>query len=194
MSSLIKTGNKTAAIKTKERTRNRGRENKNGASPISSRGPVARTPHSPLAPTNLSLTAVVDKSTSKEAVSGSLRKTPHYSNTAEMAEKIGSLVARDFRYDDQEEETLISQFSTFFGMLGWTCEDNMAAIADDPFPRPESLGAKPEAVSMINPAMILYLQALSAYVKTVRNDVLYIYPSTTYNQLAVYNAKHQNSG
>ena len=30
--------------------------------------------------------------------------------------------------------------------------------------------------------------------KTVRNDNLYISPSTTYNQLAIYNAKHRNSG
>ena len=79
-------------------------------------------------------------------------------------------------------------------MLGWTCEDNMAAIADNPFPRPEALGAKPEAVSMINNAMILYLQAVSAFVKTVRNDDLYISPSTTYDQLAIYNAKYHNSG
>ena len=190
MSSLLKSVNKTAASKKKERNKNRVRENKNGESPISSRGSGARTPHSPLAPTNLSLTSVVIKSTSKEAVSGSLRKTPHYTNINILAEKIGSLIARDFRYDDKEEETLISQFTTFFGMLGWTCEDNMAAIAEDPFPRPETLGATTEAVSMINPAMILYLQALSMYIKTVRHDNLYISPSTTYDQLAIYSAKH----
>ena len=70
----------------------------------------------------------------------------------------------------------------------------MAEMAETPFPRPEELGAKPESVTMISPAMIIYLQALSAFVKTVRVDNLYISNSTTYEQLAHYNAKHRNSG
>ena len=130
--SLLKTVSTTNASKKKARgERHRG---KTGASPTLPRVTGSRTPSSPLVPTNLALNSVVDKSTSKEAVRGSLMRTPHCTSTATLSEKIGSLVLTAFRYSDDEEEKLIAQFATFFGMLGWTNEDNMADSADAPFP------------------------------------------------------------
>ena len=187
--SVLSNVNKTNASK-KKAARDERRRAKTGASPTLSRGTGSRTPSSPLVPTNLALSTSADKSSSKEALSGSLKCTPHYTSTASMAEKIGSLVSTDFRYSDKQEEKLISQFDTFFGMLGWTNEDNMADSADAPFPRPEALGANPDAVSMISPGIIIYLQAISAFVKTVIVDNLYISSSTTYDQLAEYNFVH----
>ena len=119
-------------------------------------------------------------------------RTPHCTSTATLAEKIGSLVATAFRYTDDEEEKVIAQFITFFGTLGWTNEDNMAESADQPFPQPDALSANPDTVSMISPGMVTYLQTISAFVKTVRVDNLYISPSTTYDQLAEYSHVHRN--
>ena len=99
-------------------------------------------------------------------------RTPHCTSTATLAEKIGSLVATAFRYPDDEEEKLITQFTAFFGMLGWTNEDNMVESADQPFLQPDALNANPDAVSMISPEIVIYLQAISAFVKTVRVDNL----------------------
>ena len=95
---------------------------------------------------------------------------------------------------DNEEEKLIAQFITFFGMLGWTNEDNMAESADHPFPQPDALSANPDTLRIISPGIVIYLQAISAFVKTVRVDNLYISSSTTYDQLAEYNSVHRNSG
>ena len=161
MTSLLKVVSTTnSRQKNKSRSNRSRRGDKNGASPTSSRGTVSRTPHSPLAPTNLSLASGIDKSTSKEVVRGSLKSTPHYTSTVTLADKIGSLFASDFRFSDKEAETLTEQFTTFFEMLGWTNKDNMVDMAEAPFPRPEELGAKPEPVTMISPAMIIYSQAL----------------------------------
>ena len=79
-SSLLKAVNTTNANKKKAlRERDRG---KTGASPTLQRVTGSRTPSSPLIPTNLALNSVVDKSTSKEAIMGSLNRTPYCTSTA----------------------------------------------------------------------------------------------------------------
>ena len=103
--SLIKAVNTTNASKKKaRRERDRG---KTGAFSTLQRVTGSRTPNSLLITTNLALNSVVDKSSSKKVVRGSLTRTPHLTSTATMAEKIGFLVATAFRYSNDEEEKLI---------------------------------------------------------------------------------------
>ena len=52
---------------------------------------------------------------------------------------MGSFVVIAFRFLSEEESELITQFTTFFGMLGSSTEDSMATSAGKPLTEPELL-------------------------------------------------------